>query len=549
MVPSVTQIKRRLAAMNPVLLVVTHEEQRVLGEIVDLAKASTQNFDSIYVWTFGVGTETYWKRGAVETKKPTINAEHKDNPVAPLTFATTKAERGDKYTMHNSLLVLKDFMYFLNAGGGGGLQVGRALKEVAKNLANSRPDGDYSAILIMDSESDIPDRLSKVIHTVDFDLPSQEEIVAEFRPQLEGWLPSKTPEELSEAVSLLAKTTAGLTMQEVSSALSMSLAVYRDVNPTMLLAEKKSIIRKSGVLEYYDSTSDLSDVGGLGNLKKWLKVRSRAFGEDAKKFGLPPPRAALLLGVPGCGKSLVAKSIGKEWGMPVVRMDIGSLFGSLVGESESRMRKALKTAEAIAPCVLFVDELEKALGHGGQDGGTSQRVFGNFLSWLSDKTAPVFVVATANDASNLPPELLRAGRWDALVFVDLPTEEERVEIARVVARRNGRSGLPLDLKAIAAATHGFSGAEIESTFISAMYTAFSESAEVTTTSWVSAIGASIPLSTTMSEQITELRAWAMGRTMNASAPDAPPVPVKGVGRPQKLTSLHKKSKEVEEEAN
>jgi SpoVK/Ycf46/Vps4 family AAA+-type ATPase len=255
-------------------------------------------------------------------------------------------------------------------------------------------------------------------------------------------------------------------------------------------------------------------------LKDWLVKRSAAFTAEARAFGLPAPKGVLLLGVQGCGKSLCAKAVASQWRLPLLRFDMGRMFGSLVGSSEENVRRAIAVAESVAPAILWVDEIDKAFagaqGSGASDGGTTARVFGTFLTWLSEKTAPVFVVATANDISQLPPELMRKGRLDEIFFVDLPAEAERAEIFRVHLAKRGRDPEAFDLATLATAATEFSGAEIEEAINSALYEAFSDAGELTTDHILGAIRETVPLARTMDEQISRLRAWADGRARNAS---------------------------------
>ena len=289
----------------------------------------------------------------------------------------------------------------------------------------------------------------------------------------------------------------------------------------MVVAAKKDIIRESKALEFTPFTETPSDVGGLEALKAWLKLRTGAFTPEARAYGLPVPKGIALIGIPGTGKSLSAKMIGNLWGMPLLRFDVGALFGSFVGESEERTRKALRLAETVAPCVLWIDEMEKALAHGGQDAGTSTRVFGSILTWLAEKRSPCFVVATANDISALPPELMRRGRFDEIFFLDLPTLEERKEIFSVHLRKRGRKPEKFDLGSLAAASPSYVGAEIENAVADAMFTAFSQKREFTTDDIIEAVKKLVPLAVSQRERVAYLRSWLLeGRAQSASFSEA-----------------------------
>ena len=291
-----------------------------------------------------------------------------------------------------------------------------------------------------------------------------------------------------------------------------------DVN--VVFAEKQQIIRKSGLLEYYSTSESFTTIGGMAVLKDWLRKRSVAFGEEARRFGLPAPKGILLLGVQGCGKSLSAKAVSSLWQLPLLRFDMGRMFGSLVGSSEENVRKAIAVAESVAPAILWVDEIDKAFagtqGSGSTDGGTTARVFGTFLTWLSEKTAPVFVVATANDISQLPPELLRKGRLDEIFFVDLPVDAERAEIFQIHLAKRSREPETFRIPDLVAASQEFSGAEIEQAIISALFDAFYAREDLTTEHLLEALRQTVPLSKTMDEQLSRLRSWADGRARHAS---------------------------------
>ncbi len=285
----------------------------------------------------------------------------------------------------------------------------------------------------------------------------------------------------------------------------------------LVMQEKKEIIRESQSLEFFAANDSPSDLGGCEVLKDWLRLRERAFGQDARDYGLPAPRGMALIGIPGTGKSLTAKMVGSLWQLPLLRLDVGSLYGSLVGESEHRTRQALQLAETIAPCVLWIDEMEKAFANGGLDGGTSMRVFGTILTWMQEKTAPCFVVATANDISGLPPELLRRGRFDEIFFLDLPTLAERRDIFTVHLRKRQRIVHDYDIDHLARLSEGYVGAEIEQSIVDAMYLGFSQNREFLTADIVNALSHQVPLSVSQRERISALRAWLQeGRAQSAS---------------------------------
>ena len=289
----------------------------------------------------------------------------------------------------------------------------------------------------------------------------------------------------------------------------------KDLEQVMLA--KRRIIERSGVLEYFPHSGDLDEIAGLTALKNWLRKRHNAFAEpkEAKEFGLTPPKGLMLIGVQGCGKSLCAKAVAAEWKLPLIRLDPSSLYQKYFGESERNLRRAVKTAEEMAPVVLWIDEIEKAFGQGSNDGGTSQRVLGTFLAWLQEKKESVFVIATANDISSLPPELLRKGRFDEIFFVDLPDESTRKDVFALHLRKRFRDPSLYDLAALAKAAEGFSGAEIEQAVVSALYAAFGEHDDINTEMLLAEIALTRPLSVTMAEQVQSLRNWAYERAVRA----------------------------------
>jgi hypothetical protein len=288
---------------------------------------------------------------------------------------------------------------------------------------------------------------------------------------------------------------------------------------THVLATRRQLVEREGVLEYYPAEESIAEVADMASLREWLRKRQRIIAEPdrAAAFGLTFPRGLLLVGVPGCGKSLCARTVATEWGLPLLRMDTGSLYNKFVGETEQNFRRAMRTAEAVAPCVLFIDELEKAFAAGGSDdGGVSMRVLGAFLTWLQERRADVFVVATANDLARLPPEFLRKGRFDEIFFVDLPDAATRAEILRIHLRRRGHGEADVEIALVTTATRGFSGAEVEQVVVSALYTAFNEDSPVTTAHLLREAAATRPLAVTMAERIEGLRRWARERTVPAA---------------------------------
>jgi hypothetical protein len=325
----------------------------------------------------------------------------------------------------------------------------------------------------------------------------------------------------SEDVSRLLSHLKGLSLLEARKVLTRIMVEEGRLSPDVLprvLEAKREALERGGVLEYFPVDQGLSEVAGLRRLKAWLQQRAAVFADPAraKEFGLAPPRGLLLLGVQGCGKSLCAKAVAHAWGLPLVRLDPASLYQKYFGETEKNFRRATRTAESMAPVVLWLDEIEKAFASGDdRDSGTSRRVFGSFLTWLQEKREDVFVIATANDVSQLPPELLRKGRFDEIFFVDLPAADVRGEIFAVHLRRRGRDPARFDLPALAAASEGFSGAEIEQAVVSSLYAAFGEGLDLATEHVLAELGQTVPLSLTMREPIEALRAWARTRTVPA----------------------------------
>src|SRR3989440_10866410 len=477
------ELQTLIRARYPILYVVSAEETRVQQLVVGIAQRRQKK---AFEWSFSTGIVP---AGTSIQSQKHRNAPTKD----PLVALDQVIDQVDP-----AIFVFKDFHPFLTKNN---FAVIRKLKEIALQLKNS-----FKTIVLVSPVLEIPAELEKEITLLNHPLPSHDDlaalldkIVADVRQfhQVKIDLDEAGRERLLQAAL-------GLTLGEAENVFAKIIVKderlsAEDVNE--VFAEKQQIIRKSGLLEYYATTETFSHVGGLSVLKDWLQKRAVAFTEEARAFGLPAPKGILMLGVQGCGKSLSAKAVSCLWQLPLLRFDMGRMFGSLVGSSEENVRRAIAVAESIAPAILWVDEIDKAFvgsqSSGVTDGGTTARVFGTFLTWLSEKNAPVFVVATANDVSQLPPELLRKGRLDEIFYVDLPSEEERTEIFRIHLAKRQRNPDGFDLPALVAASPDFSGAEIEEAIISALYDAFYEKQELTTVHVVAALEQTVPLAKTM----------------------------------------------------
>ncbi len=376
------------------------------------------------------------------------------------------------------------------------------------------------SIILLGCRLKLPPELEHEITHVDFSLPDATQLSV----VLDGILKSANIKNVHEVVREAALQSAlGLTTTEAENAFALSIIESKGIDHKAVTREKARTLKRNGLVDVVEATTSLDSIGGLGLLKEWLVRRGGAFGNSAKAYGLPAPKGLLIVGIPGTGKSLTAKATASAFGLPLLRLDIGCVYGGVVGKSEENLRSVIRTAEAIAPCVLWLDELEKAMsqGNGNSDGGTSSRIFGTFLSWMQEKTAQVFVVATANDVSKLPPELLRRGRFDELFFVDLPDALERAQIWDIVIKRHGRRPTDYDTVALARACEQFTGAEIEAVFIDALHEAYADGREPRAKDILEAMTRTVPLAQLMDGQIAALRHWAKGRAREAASRVAP----------------------------
>jgi SpoVK/Ycf46/Vps4 family AAA+-type ATPase len=431
----------------------------------------------------------------------------KDKPIArDPKSALEQIEKSES----NTLFLLKDFHECWDNA-----ELKRKLRNLAQRLKTTK-----KSILITSPTGQLPEELRDEAVIIEFPPPETDDLSAVLdnllqTPNLRNNLTELGREKIVQAALGLTTSQA----QRVFAKAIVSRGGLDDRDIDLITQEKKEIIRESEALEFFPVTETIDDVGGLDVLKEWLRLRERAFTQEARDYGLPTPKGMALIGIPGTGKSLTAKMIGGLWRMPLLRLDVGALFGSFVGQSEERARRALRLAETVAPCILWIDEIEKALtsGGGGGDSGASTRVVSTILTWMQEKTSPCFVVATANDISRLPPELLRKGRFDEIFFLDLPTKEERVEIFNVHLRKRSRLSQDFDVAVLAGESDGYVGAEIEQAITDAMYVSFSDDREVSTADIFEALTRQVPLSISQRENIESLRNWLReGRAQSAS---------------------------------
>jgi len=384
-------------------------------------------------------------------------------------------------------------------------------------------DRKKSNLIFFSTVLTIPKELEKELMILDMPLP----ILSDFE-KLFNRLAKEFGISTNIDINIL-KSLLGLTIEEATNAISKAIAQNGKLTESeigILISQKEQIIKKSGHLEYFHPKDKMSSIGGLDNLKSWLDTRYKAFSQNAKKYKLKSPKGIMLLGIPGTGKSLSAKAVSNSWKMPLLRLDFGKVFGGIVGESETNIRETIKIAESLSPCILWIDEIEKGLNgiKGTGDSGTSARVFGTFLTWMQEKESEVFVVATANDISALPPELLRKGRFDEIFFVDLPTVEERKEILQIHLKNVDQEADNLNIDKLAEDSKGFSGAELEEVVNESLFNIFDTNATtkpvLKTQDLLDTIRDVYPLAQTMEERIKSLRSWAKSRTKLASKYDA-----------------------------
>lgn len=484
----IDELKLLIRSRYPIIYLLTYEEERAESLLKTIAKDLKKK---LATWSITSDLSGTSNKSAVKALDKAVSAA---DP---------------------TIFMLRDFHPYLEDE-----TVIRMMRDVVSDFSKS-----HKTIVIVSPTLKIPEELEKDITIIDLALPGREEIRALLNESINF---AQGAKKLSVSLTgdnknSIIDASLGLTLTEARRIFSKALLddyVLSEKDIGLILFEKKQLIRKSGSLEYYDASETISDVGGMDSLKTWLETRRESFTQRARDYGLPLPKGLLLLGVQGCGKSLTSKAVANLWSQPLLRLDMGRIFSSFIGSSEENMRKAIATAESLAPVILWIDEIEKGFSgiksSGATDAGVTARIFGTFLTWMQEKEKAVFVIATANSISDLPPELLRKGRFDEIFFIDLPKEAEREEIFRIHIKKRRRKPEEYDISGMAKASEGFSGAEIEMAVVEAMYTGFGAGREFGVDDIISALRSSVPLSKTMAESIGELRQWASERARMAT---------------------------------
>lgn len=532
---------RYIRARYPLISILSHEETRVQRQIEEVAANLKCSF--IATWTNTQGLTLRHLEGAdwqpviwdEEARKSTLpdnveskikqDAESTRDPAAMckrlLDYPLGKSN--EEQLANRTLFILKDLHGFLGTKDRGFQPVvTRYLRDISARLECSR-----HTVILLDPTFQIPPDLEKTIVMIDWPLPTADELAVMLETR-ERQLPDEIKVTLNGHRDAVVQALRGLTQFEAESVLLAGIVATRELGDSVIpyiIQEKAQIIRKSGVLEYFDNQVTNQDVGGLSNLKRYTSRKFNAFSAKARQAGMDTPKGFLLVGVPGTGKSLSAKATAGAFRMPLLRMDVGALMGGLVGQSEANTRQALKTAEAVAPCVLWLDEIEKALGGTGgeHDGGTSKRVFGTILTWMQEKTAPVYIIATANDVTALAPELI--SRFDDVLFVDLPNQADREAILTVHLSKRNQTPAHFDLPAVAKALWGYSGREIEKVVRSAIEDAFDNGQPLTSAHLLEAATEIVPVTVTMKPQIDRIRQWVETSQARQAGDPLEPAPV------------------------
>lgn len=488
------QITTLVRSGYPIINIDSWEEERVERNLKSIAKNNFGDGFKVLSWSCNSGL----------TLNNSVVEDSKD-----LTSALDKVSR----TSDQGFFLFKDVEHFIHDPN-----VSRKLKDIYRTLKNQQ----NKSIFLLSTNLNIPKNLEKEITIVDIDLPDADEALSVLNSVLEEQHFSHLKNSVTDEIQTqLVNGLLGLGISEMELALKRVLVDKEKLDEKSfeeILEEKAQIVRKSGTLDYVTERIDIDGVGGLENLKEWLDVRALAFSHKAQQFGLDRPKGLLVMGISGCGKSLCCKAIANKWNLPLLRLDLNQVYSGSSGSPEESFRKAIKTVEAVAPCVLWIDEIEAGLARSGEKTADSpvSRIFGYFLTWMQEKEAPVFISATANQIDLLPPEILRKGRFDEIFFVTLPNFNERREIFEIHLKQRGKDPSKFDISSLAKNTDGHTGAEIEQAVISALFESFSKDKELDDRELIIATSSIVPLSTTMREEISKLERWASDRAVKAS---------------------------------
>lgn len=500
---TVRELQQLLGAQYRLVVIVTHEEDRATRHIVSACETlrNAKVNPMCISWDIADGFRVEW---------PYDSSNFQIRQVLDPLGALEEIEK----LAVNGYVILRDFHEWWNVP-----HVKRKLRNLAQGRTKTGRMRGHKTIVITCPTGDIPEELQDEAVVLDFPLPREEELGAVL--DIVGQAPSVKIDLNELQRQKFLRAALGLTeaqARRVFTKAATRTGKIDDSDIKLITEEKRQVIRQSEALEFFPVSETLEDVGGLKALKEWLKIRETAFSEETKKFIKDPLKGLVLVGIPGTGKSLAAKTIGSIWRLPVLRLDVGALFGNLMGQSEANVRHSLRLAETIAPCILWIDEMEKAFAHGDIDGGTSKRVFGSILTWMSEKTAPIFVVGTANDIGAMPPELLRKGRFDEVFFLDLPSSEERKAIFELHLKKREKPLKEFDVQALEKASAGYVGAEIEQSIIDACWRAHADRKRpVKTDDILWALRRQVPLAKSHKEAVAVLKGYLEeGRWVSAS---------------------------------
>ncbi|CAN5627531.1 AAA family ATPase [soil metagenome] len=493
------QLRELLTARHPCVAITTLEESHALSIVREVAMDAGMN---VRLWSVTTGL----RDGMIDGAPAQPNTDHPAAALAVLALGRS---------IKQGLIVMLDLCPHLKDE--------RTLRAFREAVDARSAAGD--TIILIDQSAEFPPAVRSVLARLDLSFPDEKElesIIKSALREMNEWNNRQLTVDVSRAtLSAMIRNLRGLSRRQARQTIYSCVCgdkKFDEQDVNHILAYKRQTLGGDGLLEYVEAPVSLADVGGLQQLKAWLKQRQDALSDEAIKFGIDPPRGVLMLGVQGAGKSLAAKAVATAWQRPLLRMDAGALYDKFIGESERRLRDALRQAERMSPIILWIDEIEKAFASAASqssDGGLSKRMFGALLTWMQEHREPVFLIATANDIEALPPELLRKGRFDEIFFVDLPDDAARRAIFSIHLKKRGRDAKTFDLDALTAASDGYSGAEIEQAVIGGLHRAFASRAELSSDPILQALKDSPPLSVTMHERMAALRQWATGRCARA----------------------------------